>query len=85
MATSRRRKNLNLIEQLQNEPYRFDFFQAVRVLESAARLDNSDDEVADEPAGGLARPDQESVHFSVDPHSAPSASCGSHRLSSEAC
>ncbi|MAD44719.1 MAG: type VI secretion system baseplate subunit TssG [Oceanospirillaceae bacterium] len=67
MATSRRRKNLNLIEQLQNEPYRFDFFQAVRVLESAARLDNSDDEVADEPAGGLARPDQESVHFSVDP------------------
>jgi len=67
MATARGRKNLNLVEQLRTEPYRFDFFQAVRLLESAARLDESKEHIATESAGGLARPDQESVHFTVAP------------------
>ena len=67
MATTRRRKSLNLIEQLQTEPHRFDFFQAVRLLESAAQQHPEDDVVADESVGGLARPDQESVHFTSRP------------------
>ena len=63
MATARRRKSLNLIEQLQSEPQRFDFFQAVRLLESASQQNTEDDDVADASVGGLARPDQEAVHF----------------------
>ena len=63
MATTRRRKSLNLIEQLQSEPHRFDFFQAVRLLESAAQQDLDDDTVATDSVGGLARPDKEAVHF----------------------
>jgi type VI secretion system protein ImpH len=35
MATTRRRKSTPLIEQLQQEPRRFDFFQTVRLLEQA--------------------------------------------------
>ena len=42
MATARRRKSLNLIEQLQTEPQRFDFFQAVRLLESASQQNTED-------------------------------------------
>ena len=65
MATTRRRKSLNLIEQLESEPQRFDFFQAVRLLETAATLHPDEDEtVADGRLVGLARPDQEAVHFS---------------------
>jgi len=68
MATTRRRKSLNLIEQLQSEPHRFDFFQAVRLLESAARhYPDADDNVADGRLAGLARPDQEAVHFTSRP------------------
>ena len=63
MVTARRRKSLNLIEQLQSEPHRFDFFQAVRLLEHAARLYPEDDKVATGRLAGLARPDQEAVHF----------------------
>ncbi len=66
MATARRRKSLNLIDQLQSEPQRFDFFQAVRLLETAATLyPDSDEVVADGRLAGLARPDQESVHFTA--------------------
>ena len=67
MATTRRRKSLNLIEQLQSEPYRFDFFQAVRLLERAAHQPQDNEEIAADSVGGLARPDQEAVHFSADP------------------
>ena len=63
MATSRRRKSLNLVEQLQSEPYRFDFFQATRLLERAANLHPEKDQIATESVGGVARPDQEAVHF----------------------
>jgi type VI secretion system protein ImpH len=36
MATTRRRKSLSIIDQLIAEPYRFTFFQAVRMVEFAA-------------------------------------------------
>lgn len=38
MATTRRRKSLAVTDQLNNEAYRFDFFQAVRLLERSAAL-----------------------------------------------
>ena len=67
MATSRRRKSFNLVDQIQSEPYRFDFFQAVRLLEYAAHVYPEDEPVATDAVGGISRPDQEAVHFSADP------------------
>jgi type VI secretion system protein ImpH len=67
MATSRRRKSLNLVEQLQSEPHRFDFFQAVRLLERAACMHPDKDEFATDSVGALARPDQEAMHFTSRP------------------
>lgn len=67
MASTRRRKSLNLIDQLQSEPHRFDFFQAVRLLEQAASDADQEDHFSTGNIGGLSRPDQESVHFSADP------------------
>lgn len=63
MATSRRRKSLNLVEQLQSEPQRFDFFQAARLLERAACMHPEKGELATDNVGALARPDQEAIHF----------------------
>lgn len=65
MATSRGRKSLNLVEQLQTEPHRFDFFQAARMLERAACLHPDEGEFATDNVGSLARPDQESIHFNA--------------------
>jgi len=68
MATACRRKSLNLVEQLQSEPYRFDFFQSVRVLERAAQMHPDDNElVATSSVAGSARPEQESIRFSSRP------------------
>ena len=49
MATSSRRQAVALTEQLQSEPYRFDFFQAVRLLRRMAREQSPDS--AREPVG----------------------------------
>ncbi|WP_370981172.1 type VI secretion system baseplate subunit TssG [Agaribacterium sp. ZY112] len=63
MATTRWRKSLNLVEQLQSEPWRFDFFQATRLLERAAVLYPEKDQIATEPVALKAPPHQEAVHF----------------------
>ncbi len=68
MATTRRRKSLNLVEQIQSEPHRFDFFQAVRMLERAANAHpDEEDVVASSRVAGSARPDQEAIRFSSRP------------------
>lgn len=63
MATSRRRQSLTVIERLRREPYRFDFFQSVRLLERAAVMGG--DGCAREPIAGSAPPSRELVRFSA--------------------
>jgi type VI secretion system protein ImpH len=65
MATTRRRKSLSVIDQIKSEPYRFEFFQAVRMLERAAALDPSEYRFASEPVAQQARPNQEAVRFNA--------------------
>lgn len=66
MARTRRRQDPALIEQLSQEPHRFDFFQAVRILEQAARPDGS----TAEPIGHDADPRQEAVRLHASPTTA---------------
>lgn len=61
MATSRRRQSFTVIERLRREPYRFDFFQSVRLLERAAVIDG--DSSARETVAGSAPPSREMVRF----------------------
>lgn len=42
MAASRRRQSLSVVQQLQETPYRFEFFQAVRTLERSVLLTGQD-------------------------------------------
>jgi type VI secretion system protein ImpH len=64
MAPPSRRESVGLSEQLLNEPYRFDFFQAVRLLERALGAETEDEEVADRyPVGMDWPPDREAVRF----------------------
>ena len=63
MATSRRRKSLSVISQLEKEPYRFNFYQAVRVLEYAAMRSRKDGQTASAPLSLQAPPSQEFLHF----------------------
>ena len=63
MATSRRRQSFTVIERLRREPYRFDFFQAVRLLERAATF--AGDGNALEPVASSAPPWRELVRFSA--------------------
>ncbi|MCW8128148.1 type VI secretion system baseplate subunit TssG [Microbulbifer halophilus] len=61
MATARRRQSFTVIERLRREPYRFDFFQSVRLLERASMIDGED--CASETVAGSAPPSRELVRF----------------------
>ena len=76
MATKGRRPAASVIERLREEPYRFDFFQAVRLLETQARQKARDDRI-DRPSlvGEDGDPRREPLRFSATPSlSFPSAS-----------
>ncbi|WP_444943359.1 type VI secretion system baseplate subunit TssG [Microbulbifer sp. ZKSA006] len=63
MATSRRRKSFTVIERLRREPYSFDFFQAVRLVERAVHLAGTD--FSKEPIASAAPPAKEFIRFSA--------------------
>ncbi len=64
MAAKGGRPSLALIERLFREPYRFDFFQAVRVLEQAAAREARDPRyLGRAPVGEYGDPRQETVRF----------------------
>ena len=63
MATPRRRKSLSVIEQLLNEPYRFDFFQAVRTIEYAANSSLNESDAVSAPLSLQAPPSREFLRF----------------------
>ena len=64
MASARRRKGTAVTAQLQAEPQRFAFFQAVRLLERAARLRAQKTEsFAHVPVALGAPPNREGIHF----------------------
>lgn len=77
MAAPRRRSIPPLIRALEEEPYRFDFYQAVRVLETARGLDFEDggpvlagddpDSAPAAPVGETGDPRREAVRFHADP------------------
>ncbi len=62
MASARRRKSFALIEQLAAEPFRFDFFQSVRILERWARTRPEDVSIR-HPIGADHPPAEEAVRF----------------------
>jgi type VI secretion system protein ImpH len=64
MGTARRREAPDLRERLHREPHRFDFFQAVRLLERLAREDPS---AARQPVGSDGAAGQECVRFRALP------------------
>lgn len=61
MPTEKRQQNPAVIQQLQREPGRFDFFQAVRLLERAARMDS--DTANRNPVARFTPPASECVRF----------------------
>ena len=63
MATTRRRKSLSVIEQLKQEPYRFNFYQAVRTIEYAAIKAQQADNTVSAPLSLQAPPSQEFLRF----------------------
>lgn len=63
MATSRRRQSFTVIERLRRDPHRFDFFQAVRLIERAAVM--AGEGCALEPVAGSSPPSRELVRFSA--------------------
>jgi type VI secretion system protein ImpH len=65
MATASGRESAHLSERLQREPYRFDFFQAVRLLERLARDEGN--RLPSRPVGADHPPEQECVHFRALP------------------
>lgn len=64
-ASARRRAGTSVAQQLQDEPYRFGFFQAVRLLERIARKQNSGRNIR--PVGTDASPSVEAVRFRALP------------------
>lgn len=78
MASKSRRKSLALIEKLEQEPYQFDFFQAVRTLEQAAGRTKSDDPSTRHPVGQDHAPRDEAVRFLALPsHTFPASEIAS--------
>jgi type VI secretion system protein ImpH len=68
MATQSRRTSVALSRQLADQPYRFEFFQAVRLLEQLACQNEGDAEgipIEYRPVGYDHLPQQESVRFRV--------------------
>ena len=65
MASESRRPNASIIDELFEEPARFEFAQAVRLLEQAARHNGSDGRGA--PIGHDAEPDKEAVRLRAHP------------------
>lgn len=64
MATARRRRHASLIEELFEEPHRFGFFQAVRVLERYAECRTTNDGIGERfEVGGANDPQHEVVRF----------------------
>lgn len=64
MASARWRTSAAVTEQLQREPHRFDFFQAVRLLERAAQILAQDQRpFAQVPVAMGAPPNRESIRF----------------------
>lgn len=61
MASTRRRQSVSVIERLEDAPYRFQFFQAVRLLERAVITEPGSH--ANEQVGGAAPPGREMVRF----------------------
>ena len=68
MAGSSRRTNDSLVDQLLHEPYRFDFFQAVRILEAFGReWGKTGGPTARMPVGFDFAPEDEAVRFRTLP------------------
>lgn len=67
MAASRGRKGHTLIERLAQKPYAFDFFQAVRLLERAARERALAQRMARQVHVGEDQLDEEAVRFRSQP------------------
>lgn len=65
METPRRRKDLALIDQLRQKPEKFEFFQAVRLLEVASAQDHTN-QYAKAPVATLAQPNKESIRFTCN-------------------
>lgn len=66
MGTANERPSADLIGQLFREPYKFDFYQAVRLLEHAARTGDTESRVT-EPIGYDHDPGEEVVRFRAMP------------------
>jgi len=64
MAPQNRRKSTYLIEKIESEPWRFDFFQLVRLLEKQAHSN----EQTNQDVGEFAPVNRESVRFKSNPH-----------------
>jgi len=75
MASEVRRDDASLIQRLREEPWRYDFFQAVRLLERAAQLDAAaGKKTPARPVGYDHAPAEEAVRFRALPSLAfPSA------------
>lgn len=74
MATPSRRKTTSVIASLTQQPYRFNFFQAVRLLEQAAGRRQPGDQPARSPVGHDQSPAEEVVRFRALPsHTFPSS------------
>lgn len=68
MARARRRTSVAVIDRLFDDPRRFDFFQAVRVLERAAAHDGRNQRFrARRPVGRDFAPADEAARFRVEP------------------
>ncbi|MBX2858644.1 MAG: type VI secretion system baseplate subunit TssG [Cellvibrionaceae bacterium] len=73
MASSRRLQSLTVVQQLLKHPYKFDFFQAVRLLERGAQLNEGAQRFALESVASQAMPNREVLRFTASQNFAFSA------------